>query len=155
MTETLVGRPDWHGDLQPTDWLLDGSPVTKARLEFFSGLDWSNARIDMGPSVAGNPGPYWHVPHPEHDTSHRLYPKFLQSKWLPVIQHACREVSARSEARALAAESSLSEAVKAEREACAQTAEEEDVLTHDPFSHASAIASTIRSRAAVLDSEKM
>jgi hypothetical protein len=54
-------------------------------------------------------------------------------------------------ARALAAESSLSEAVKAAYEDAARIAEDEDVLTHDPFKHASAIASAIRARAAKKD----
>ena len=52
-------------------------------------------------------------------------------------------------ARAHAADSSLSEAVKAEREACAKIADDEARLV-EPFP-ASRIASAIRSRAAVLE----
>lgn len=42
-------------------------------------LNFDKARVDRGPSPAGNAGPYLHVPlywgkHPHH-TTHRLYPK--------------------------------------------------------------------------------
>ena len=43
--------------------------------EVWSRLDWTAARIDPGPSPAGNPGPYYHVPYPKEGTVHRLYPK--------------------------------------------------------------------------------
>lgn len=67
----------------------------------FANLDWSKAHIDMGPSIFGNPGPYWHVPLKETvidgvlydcgDTVHRLYPKLLLTKWLPLVPHAIVE----------------------------------------------------------------
>ena len=37
-------------------WLLNGSRTT-ANNELWVRLDWSKAWLDMGPSVAGNPGP--------------------------------------------------------------------------------------------------
>lgn len=93
-------KPSWHGALQPSDWLFDGSPVRgRVMLARFANLDWGNAWIDMGPSPTGNPGPYWHVPLKETiidgevydcgDTVHRLYPKILTTKWLPLIRAAC------------------------------------------------------------------
>ena len=97
---------DWLRGLTHKDWLFDGYPIRgRVALARFKNLDWSKAWIDMGPSVAGNPGPYWHVPLKETvidgeiydlgDTVHRLYPKVLQSKWLGLIQQACKEIAAR------------------------------------------------------------
>lgn len=88
-------QPAWLDGLTHEDWLFDGrrirSDVMRAR---FANLDWSNARVDMGPSIAGNLGPYWHVPLPNEQTVHRLYPKVLKSKWLGVIRQACNEFAA-------------------------------------------------------------
>jgi hypothetical protein len=90
----------WRDDLSHKDWLFDGSPITsKVMIARFNNLDWDNAYVDLGPSIAGNPGPYWHVPLKETiidgglydcgDTVHRLYPKVLRSKWAMLILHAC------------------------------------------------------------------
>ncbi len=92
----------WRDGLTHKDWLFDGhtirGPVMIAR---FNNLDWDNAWIDLGPSVTGNLGPYWHVPLKEtvidgevydlEDTVHRLYPKILESRWAALILHACYE----------------------------------------------------------------
>ena len=92
----------WRENLSPSDWLFDGSPVRgKVMLARFANLEWDKAWIDLGPSIAGNLGPYWHVPLKETwidgdlydcgETVHRLYPKVLQSKWALLILHACYE----------------------------------------------------------------
>ena len=92
----------WRENLSHKDWLFDGRPVRgHVMLARFNNLDWSNAYLDLGPSIAGNPGPYWHVPLKETiiddemydcgDTVHRLYPKVLQSKWGMLILYACYE----------------------------------------------------------------
>lgn len=97
----------WRESLSPQDWLFDGRPVrSKVMLARFANLDWDNAWLDLGPSIAGNPGPYWHVPLKETvidgelydcgDTTHRLYPKVLQSKWAMLILHACYESERRT-----------------------------------------------------------
>jgi hypothetical protein len=93
----------WRDALSHKDWLFDGSPIKgPVMLARFSNLDWEKAYVDLGPSIAGNLGPYWHVPLKETiidgelydagDTVHRLYPKVLQSKWALLILHACNEV---------------------------------------------------------------
>lgn len=95
--------PDWLQGLTHKDWLFDGGPInTPVMIARFNNLDWSKAWVDMGPSVAGNLGPYWHVPLRETiidgevydcgDTVHRLYPKLLQSKWLLVVRRAVEEM---------------------------------------------------------------
>jgi hypothetical protein len=45
--------------------------------ERWAELDWSSPKIfvDRGPSPAGNPGPYLHVPDLDGDASHRIYPR--------------------------------------------------------------------------------
>ena len=55
--------------------LLDGYRVggRGERRWIWDGLDWSRARVDPGPSPAGNHGPYWRVPCPENETEHRVY----------------------------------------------------------------------------------
>lgn len=99
----------WRDDLSHKDWLFDGHPVTgKVMLTRFANLDWDKAWIDLGPSFAGNLGPYWHVPLKETiidgelydcgDTVHRLYPKVLQSRWAMLILHACNEVQRKASA---------------------------------------------------------
>lgn len=94
----------WRDHLAPKDWLFDGSPIRgRVMIEYFNNLDWDNAWMDLGPSIAGNLGPYWHVPlcetiidgevYAEGDTVHRLYPKVLQTKWALLILHACNEAA--------------------------------------------------------------
>lgn len=97
----------WREPLSHKDWLFDGSPVRgRVMKERFKNLDWDKAWIDLGPSIAGNLGPYWHVPlkatvidgdvYDCGDTVHRLYPKVLQSKWALLILHACHETERRA-----------------------------------------------------------
>lgn len=92
----------WRDNLTYKDWLFDGAPIRgPVMIARFNNLDWDNAGIDLGPSIAGNAGPYWHVPLKETiidgqvydfgDTVHRLYPKVLQTKWAALILHACHE----------------------------------------------------------------
>lgn len=92
----------WRDGLSHKDWLFDGSPIRgPVMMAKFENLAWDRAWVDLGPSVAGNIGPYWHVPlnetvidgevYAEGDTVHRLYPKVLQSKWAMLILHACNE----------------------------------------------------------------
>ena len=99
----------WRDGLSHKDWLFDGYPIRgRIMLARFANLDWEKARLDLGPSVVGNPGPYWHVPLNETiidgevydfgDTVHRLYPKVLQSKWAALILHACYESERKSQA---------------------------------------------------------
>tara|TARA_Y100000310_G_scaffold340619_2_gene437086 strand:+ start:1322 stop:1708 length:387 start_codon:yes stop_codon:yes gene_type:complete len=85
-------REEWIATLDPKDWLFDGSPIRgEVMLERWNNLDWSEAYMDMGPSIAGNLGPYWHVPLPTEETVHRLYPKILQGQWLLTIRQAVAE----------------------------------------------------------------
>ena len=81
---------DWLRGLTHKDWLFDGDPIRKGDKRF-DDLDWSKAWMDMGPSPAGNLGPYWHVPRKVAETTHRLYPKVLKTKWLLVIRRAVVE----------------------------------------------------------------
>lgn len=81
---------NWRAGLTHKDWLFDGSPIrSEYMIDRFNHLNWSEAWVDIGPSVAGNLGPYWHVPMDDGDTVHRLYPKVLTGKWLMVIREAC------------------------------------------------------------------
>jgi hypothetical protein len=99
----------WRDGLSHKDWLFDGAPVRGRVMEArFANLDWSKAALDLGPSIAGNLGPYWHVPLKETvidgdlydcgDTVHRLYPKVMQSKWALLILHACYETQRKERA---------------------------------------------------------
>lgn len=99
--------PQWLDGLTHKDWLFDGSPVRGKIMEAkFANLDWGKAWVDMGPSIAGNLGPYWHVPLKETiidgdlydlgDTVHRLYPKLLTTKWLWVVRQAVEECTKRA-----------------------------------------------------------
>lgn len=93
-----AGRPGnpavaWLQGTERTDWLFDGyKPPSE---EIWQRLVWDQAYVDMGPSVAGNLGPYWHVPLRDEDgqidTVHRLYPKLLNTKWLLIVRRACEE----------------------------------------------------------------
>lgn len=92
---------DWREGLTHKDWLFDGSPIrSDFMIERFNRLDWSKAWVDLGPSIAGNLGPYWHVSMDDGDTIHRLYPKVLQSKWMPLIRQACIDHAAGAVLRA-------------------------------------------------------
>lgn len=93
----------WRDGLSHKDWLFDGHPIRgRVAMAKFKNLEWDKAWVDLGPSIAGNLGPYWHVPlketvidgevYAEGDTVHRLYPKVLQSKWALLILHACYEM---------------------------------------------------------------
>lgn len=89
-----MNNPDWLSGLTHKDWLLDGRPIRgEHMLAIFNGLQWPKAVMDLGPSPAGNPGPYWHVPDADDDCSHRLYPK-LPKKWRGLVRHVC-EASAK------------------------------------------------------------
>lgn len=83
---------EWLKGLTHKDWLYNGSTCTEAQ---WKQLDWSKAYVDLGPSPAGNLGPYWHVPDIEDDCVARLYPKVLQSKWGPLIYQALTEATAK------------------------------------------------------------
>jgi hypothetical protein len=53
--------------------LVDGRPSPK----LFAALVWNErVYVDPGPSPAGNPGPYLHVPHRNGDSTHRVYPRW-------------------------------------------------------------------------------
>lgn len=102
--------PDWLAGLTHKDWLFDGSPIRgEVMIARFNNLDWEKAWVDLGPSVAGNLGPYWHVPLKETiingeiydfgDTVHRLYPKLLQTKWANVARQAAIEHGVRMATR--------------------------------------------------------
>jgi len=57
--------------------LLDGHSAVRGGLrDIWNGLDWALARVDQGPSPAGNVGPYWHVPYPAEHTVHRVYCRY-------------------------------------------------------------------------------
>lgn len=49
--------------------LLNGQ---RAPFDFWYALEFDRRWADPGPSPAGNPGPYWKVPHP-NGTVHRVY----------------------------------------------------------------------------------
>ena len=86
---------DWREGLTYKDWLFDGRLIRGvADIAMFNRLDWSKAWVDLGPSVAGNLGPYWHVPMDDGETTHRIYPKVLATKWLLLIRQACEEYAA-------------------------------------------------------------
>lgn len=90
-------RPQWLDGLTHHDFLLDGGPCSE---EVWNRIDWGRAYVDMGPSPAGNLGPYWHIPvlrsdDPKYETVHRLYPKLLLTKWLPIVRQAVAETAAR------------------------------------------------------------
>lgn len=83
----------FYANLEPKDWLFDGRALkmTNERdREMWRQLRWNEAWIDMGPSPAGNPGPYWKVPRTADgdETVHRLYPKVLRTRHLLVIRAA-------------------------------------------------------------------
>lgn len=98
MTEAERGPmlPEWLRGLTRRDFSFDGGPCPSDAI--WNDLDWSRAYMDMGPSIAGNLGPYWHVPLRElandYGTAHRLYPMVLKDKWLPLIRRAVEEARA-------------------------------------------------------------
>lgn len=88
--------------LPHTDWLFDGCPIRgEVMIKRFGNLDWSKASVDLGPSIAGNLGPYWHVPLGEvvidgevyalGDTGHRLYPRLLTTRWAALVHGAVKQ----------------------------------------------------------------
>ena len=79
---------EWLNGLTHKDWLRDGS---RCSAEQWAELDWSKAWVDLGPSPAGNLGPYWHVPDRDGDCTHRLYPKVMATKWALVVHRAASE----------------------------------------------------------------
>jgi len=92
--KTQTRRIATASNLMLDGWPIGRNPaVGKSNRWRFDALDWSQAWVDDGPSPAGNPGPYWHVPclHPEAgETTHRLYPKWqkgdqlwVKETWLP------------------------------------------------------------------------
>jgi hypothetical protein len=90
-----MNGPDWWPDTTPQDWLFDGYQIKGAFLDLWNDLDWAKAYVDAGPSPAGNPGPYWHVPLKSGDSVHRLYPK-IPGRWRIPAYRAVRELSGRS-----------------------------------------------------------
>lgn len=89
--------PKWMRGLKPGDWLYDGRPLRFPRDQgLWDNLNWSGAYVDLGPSPAGNLGPYWHVPVIDDQegrlgSHHRLYPKVLATKWCGLIRQAIDE----------------------------------------------------------------
>lgn len=85
----MIGFP---GD--PKDWMLNGEAIRKdwQKLQW-SKLDWSRAWLDMGPSPAGNPGPYWHVPWDMsgEELWARLYPKLGLSRHLSLLERVAKD----------------------------------------------------------------
>lgn len=55
--------------------LVDGVGISAKRWADMQ-FDWSRAVVDKGPSPAGNPGPYLHVPAGNGETWHRIYPRY-------------------------------------------------------------------------------
>ena len=58
--------------------LVDGYPMPPCKQRFWDSLELHTARVDPGPSPAGNPGPYLHVHRTSTDgkgwdTWHRIY----------------------------------------------------------------------------------
>lgn len=58
-----------------TNSLVNGSACNAAS---WASLDFQSDRVfvDGGPSPAGNPGPYLHVPRQDDETVHRIYPRW-------------------------------------------------------------------------------
>lgn len=80
-------KPDFPGEAK--DWMLNGRKVRgEDQLLLWSKLDWKRAWLDMGPSPAGNPGPYWHVPwdFDGEELWARLYPKIGLTRHLALLQ---------------------------------------------------------------------
>lgn len=61
--------------LTPRNTYFDGGPWPQQARELEP--DYRSAWVDKGPSPAGNPGPYLHLPFPELGTTHRIYPRQL------------------------------------------------------------------------------
>ena len=71
-----------------TRWLIDGRPSRdRCMTRIWHDLEWRGAQRDDGPSPAGNPGPYWHVPTRTLGTTHRLYP--VPGRWR---RNLCRAI---------------------------------------------------------------
>lgn len=69
--KTQTRRP-----VTPFTSLLDG--VEHMNRPRWTGLDFSDAFVDPGPSPAGNPGPYLKVARPAEDSRHRVYPRWCE-----------------------------------------------------------------------------
>lgn len=54
--------------------LVDGRGISNANWQQYD-FQFQDARVDKGPSPAGNAGPYLKVPSKRHDTVHRIYPR--------------------------------------------------------------------------------
>lgn len=67
--------------------LVNGSTCSRG---FWSSLVLDDARVDEGPSPAGNPGPYLKVPRSVDDTVHRVYPRWQPGDRLWVRERFCR-----------------------------------------------------------------
>lgn len=106
----IAERP-WWADLDPADWLFDGHPIKIGWMDAWRKLDWSKAWLDMGPSPAGNVGPYFHVPDDDDDAVHRLYPKALRKPNLRAMLEGVMSVA-------------IARATAEERERAAKVAEE-------------------------------
>lgn len=65
--------------ITPRNSLVDGNGIGPRGLygdpDFWEHLDWDSARVNMGPSPAGNPGPYLKAPYPPEGSVHRIYPR--------------------------------------------------------------------------------
>jgi hypothetical protein len=66
----------------PRNSMFNGGPWSKwaKATEKAGHFDWPSSTVDAGPSPAGNPGPYLHLPYagPDRDwqgTRHRIYPR--------------------------------------------------------------------------------
>lgn len=100
--------PAWAAGLSTRDWLIDGHPIRgEYLLAKWARLDWNNACVDIGPSIMGNPGPYWHVADPDEDTVHRLYPRLVLTKWQPLVEQAMLEFAAAEVHRAALGEETV------------------------------------------------
>lgn len=60
--------------VKPSNSYFNGVAWPKHAKEALSAMDWDKAWPDSGPSPAGNPGGYLHLPWPEDGTTNRIYP---------------------------------------------------------------------------------
>lgn len=79
IAEPGTGKTETRRILSPATSLFNGRSWTK--LQKAQTWNWNEAWVDPGPSPAGNPGPYLHLPwlsgnsDPYEGTVHRIYPK--------------------------------------------------------------------------------
>lgn len=81
------GKCQTRRTIKPTNSLFNGRGWTA--LHKRQQWDWANAWVDQGPSPAGNPGPYLHLPWLAGDaadafegTRHRIYPRVQPGDFL-------------------------------------------------------------------------